>query len=132
MIPDTNETAPILNYWAHKMNLPEDIKPLQLKEFKKFDNGKLEYDMFPNNVLEDIIKIMMYGAYTKGYEKDNWKKCTDLSRYYNALRRHVEAWKAGEYYDAESGQPHLAHAACNIVFMHYLEEAKKKEQNGAS
>lgn len=98
------------------------------KEFKKYDSGKLEYDIFPNSVLEDIIKIMMYGAYVKGYEKDNWKKCTDNMRYYNAARRHVEAWRAGEYFDEESKYPHLAHAICNLVFMHYLEEEKRKDK----
>lgn len=94
--------------------------------FKKYDSGKLEYDMFPNSVLEDVIKVMMYGAYTKGYEKNNWMKCEDVTRYYNALRRHTEAWKAGEYIDPESGLPHLSHALCNLVFMHYLEQHKEK------
>lgn len=117
----------------HKFT-PSELRQLELKDFKKFDSGKLEYDMFPDNVLQDVVKIMMYGAYTKGYEKDNWKKCTDINRYYNALRRHTEAWKAGEYYDVESGQPHLAHALCNLVFMHYLEERKKSDaaKNDAS
>lgn len=93
--------------------------------FKKYDSGKLEYDMFPDSVLQDIIKVMMYGAYTKGYEKDNWKKCKDNTRYYNAARRHIEAYRGGEYYDVESGLPHMAHALCNLVFMHYLEEGKR-------
>ncbi len=93
--------------------------------FKKYDAGKLEYDMLPDLVIRDIIRVMMYGAYTKGYEKDNWKQCTDLSRYYNALRRHTEAWRAGEYYDPESNLPHIAHALCNLVFIHYLEESKQ-------
>jgi hypothetical protein len=98
--------------------------------FKKFDSGKLEYDMFPNEVLEGIIKVMMYGAYVKGYEKDNWKKCEDISRYYNAARRHQEARRAGEYYDPESGLPHVFHEACNVIFTAYLEEQKRKSTQG--
>jgi hypothetical protein len=93
--------------------------------FKKFDSGKLEYDMFPNSVLEDAIKVMMYGAYTKGYSKNNWMLCEDINRYYNALRRHTEAWRAGETLDPESGLPHLSHALCNLVFMSYLEKPKE-------
>ena len=97
--------------------------------FKKYDAGKLEYDMFPNSVLEDVIQVMMYGAYTKGYDKNNWMLCEDTNRYYNALRRHTESWKAGEYFDPESGLPHLSHALCNMVFMHYLEQQKRKDKS---
>jgi hypothetical protein len=97
--------------------------------FKKYDEGKLEYDMLPNEVLEGIIKVMMYGAYTKGYSKDNWKKCEDTTRYYNAARRHQEAHRAGEYYDPESGLPHVYHEACNVIFKAYLEEQKHKAKN---
>lgn len=100
--------------------------------FKKHDTGKLEYDMFPNSVLEDIIKVMMYGAYTKGYERDNWKKCKDIRRYYNAARRHQEAHMLGQYNDPESGLPHLSHALCNLVFMNFLEEEKRKNDTDTS
>lgn len=93
--------------------------------FKKYDTGKLEYNIFPHTVLVDIVKVMMYGAHTKGYGVDNWKKCTDSTRYYNALCRHMEAVRAGEYTDVESGLPHLSHALCNLVFWHYLEEGKR-------
>lgn len=101
-------------------------------DFKKYDQGKLEYDMFPNSILEGIIRVMMYGAYTKGYEKDNWKKCLDLNRYYNASRRHQEAYRAGEYLDSESGLPHVFHKLCNDVFIAYLLEEKRKNDTNSS
>lgn len=97
-----------------------------MTEFKKYDLGKLEYDMLPDSVIRGVVDIMMYGAYTKGYGKDNWKKCTDTSRYYNALRRHLEAWREGQALDEESGKPHLYHMLCNAVFLAYLEEEKRK------
>lgn len=101
------------------------------KEFMKADSGKIEYDLFPNNVLELIIKVMMFGA--KKYERDNWKKADakGLIRYYNAARRHDEAHMAGEYYDVESGLPHLAHKLCNDVFRLYLEERNRNEKQKA-
>src|SRR6267154_5397109 len=71
-------------------------------EFKKHDTNKLEYDLFPDSVLQDIVKIMMYGAYSKGYGKNNWQLCTNVNRYYNAARRHLETWREGEYNDVES------------------------------
>lgn len=101
---------------------------LDTDTFKKYDTDKLRYDMIPNNVMELWIKVMMYGAFTKGYGLNNWKKATteeDLLRYYNAGRRHDEAHQAGEYLDKESGLPHLAHLLCNIAFRLYLEEEKR-------
>lgn len=100
-----------------------------MTEFKKYDSGKLEYDMLPDSVIRGVVDIMMYGAYTKGYGKDNWKNCTDTSRYYNALRRHVEAWREGQSLDEESGKPHLYHMLCNAVFLAYLEEEKRKHES---
>lgn len=98
-----------------------------MTEFKKFDSGKLKYSIFPDSVLRDIIKIMMFGA--KKYGMDNWKLCEDNTRYYDALRRHLDDWRNEDYYDKESGEPHLAHALCNLVFLHYLEEQKRKSHD---
>lgn len=95
--------------------------------FTKFDSDKIKYSIYPNSVLEDIIKVMMFGA--KKYGMDNWKLCEDPTRYYDAGRRHEEAWKAGEHKDPESGLPHLAHALCNWTFAHYIEEQKRKKAN---
>lgn len=99
-------------------------------KFMRYDAGKLRYDIYPNSVLEDVIKVLMFGA-TK-YEMDNWKKATDTKTFYNSARRHEEAWKAGEYYDAESGLPHLAHVLCNWTFAHYIEEQERKKANNGS
>lgn len=96
------------------------------EEFRKYDTGKLEYTLLPDSVINDILKVMMYGAYTKGYGTDNWKKCKDVERYYNALRRHIDAFRTGEEIDKESGLPHLAHALCNLAFWHYLTQEGKR------
>ncbi len=100
----------------------------QNEAFKKYDQGKLRYDMIPNSVIELLIKVMMYGAFDKRYGVDNWKGAKseeDLKRYYNAGRRHDEAHMSGEYIDPESNLPHLAHKLCNDVFRLYLEEEKR-------
>lgn len=122
------------------MNIASSIKGLKERKmpevinkdgFKKFDTGKLRYDMIPNNVLELWIKVMMYGAFDKGYGVDNWKLAKtdeDLLRYYNAGRRHDEAHRAGEYLDPESGLPHLAHKLCNDAFRLFLEEEKRNDK----
>ena len=61
----------------------------------------------------------------KKYTKDNWKRCTEIERYINALERHLIEVKKGNFIDDESGCSHLAHLSCNAMFLHYL--TKKQE-----
>lgn len=43
--------------------------------------------------------------------EENWRQVEGWrDRYYDALMRHVEAWRGGEQYDPESSLPHLCHA----------------------
>lgn len=108
--------------------VPNDVPPTKPRElFKKYDQGKIDYSIFPNSVLEDIIKVMMFGA--GKYGMDNWKLCEDPTRYYNAGRRHEEAERSGEVLDPESGLPHTAHALCNWVFYHWIKEKQRKEND---
>ena len=129
----SNNVYVVPEYWhliPDRQKEARDKYMAEAETFKKYDEGKLRYDMVPNNVIELLIKVMMYGAFTKGYGVDNWKKATseeDLRRYYNAGRRHDEAHMSGEYLDPESGLPHLAHKLCNDVFRLYTEE---KNRNG--
>ena len=81
----------------------------------KYDSEKLRYDLFPIEALEEITKVLTYGA--AKYAPDNWRKvepCND--RYFAAAMRHMIAHRKGEQMD-ESGYHHLAHAACCIIFM---------------
>jgi hypothetical protein len=86
-------------------------------EGRKFDGGKLEYGLLPPKALEETVKVLTFGA--QKYERDNWKKVPDSKRrYFDALQRHVWAWKNGEQIDAESGIHHLAHAMCCLMFLY--------------
>jgi len=38
------------------------------------------------------------------------------------MYRHLNSHHAGEYFDQESGLTHLAHAACNLIFLMELED----------
>jgi hypothetical protein len=84
---------------------------------RKFDGGKLEYGLLPPLALEETVKVLTFGA--QKYERDNWQKVPDAKRrYFDALQRHVWAWKQGEQLDPESGIHHLAHAMCCLMFLH--------------
>lgn len=82
----------------------------------KFDTGKLSYSLMPRSALAWTVAVLTYGAVK--YEPGNWAAVEGWEeRYYDALLRHVEAWRDGDYYDEETQLPHLAHAACCAIFL---------------
>ena len=84
---------------------------------RKFDGGKLEYGLLPPLALEETVKVLTFGA--QKYERDNWKKVPDSKRrYFDAMERHIWAYKKGEQMDPESGIHHLAHAMCCLMFLY--------------
>ena len=82
----------------------------------KYDDDKLRYDLIPPNALDKMVAVLTYGA--KKYSPENWRQLDDLqNRYFAAAQRHLWAMKRGEFYDEETGEPHLAHAMCCLAFM---------------
>ena len=86
-----------------------------VEEFMKWDKDKLKYNLIPPFALKELAKVLTYGA--KKYKPNNWRKIDNPDRYIDALYRHLEAWRAGEEIDKESGLLHLSHALTNIVFL---------------
>jgi len=84
---------------------------------RKFDDSKLEYGLLPPLALKAMVEVLTFGA--QKYERENWKYVPDSKRrYFDALQRHVWAWKEGEEFDPESGKHHLAHAMCCLAFLY--------------
>lgn len=84
---------------------------------RKYDGGKLEYGLLPPLALEEVVRVLTFGA--EKYERGNWKYVKDSKRrYFDALQRHLWAWKQGEQNDVESGMNHLAHAMCCLMFLY--------------
>lgn len=88
--------------------------------FVKDNKEKVQFRWLPWAEIQDIARLLTYGE--KKYPGENWKKCTDLNEYMDALDRHLVAYKTGEKADLETGESHLLHAACNILFMLNLEK----------
>jgi hypothetical protein len=87
---------------------------------RKDDTGKPRYDLLPAVALHEVVRVLTYGA--GKYAPENWRKVEDWRpRYFAAAMRHLWAWFRGERIDPESTYPHLAHAACCILFMLELE-----------
>lgn len=82
----------------------------------KQDGGKLRWLLLPFGALELVVRVLEFGAHK--YAVDNWKIVADgKRRYADAALRHFVAWRRGEANDPESGLPHLAHAACCMLFL---------------
>jgi hypothetical protein len=83
---------------------------------RKFDGGKLQYGLIPPLALKATVDVLTFGAVK--YEPGNWRRVPDAQRrYFDALQRHLWAWKEGESIDQESGKNHLAHALCCLMFL---------------
>ncbi len=90
--------------------------------FVKHDQGKLRFDLLDHDFEAEIADVLTHGAVK--YDPDNWKRATSLEaydRYYAALRRHLLGWRRGEVIDPDSGKPHLACAACCLMFLRWFE-----------
>ena len=102
--------------------------PIEKQVGIKYDTGKLRYDLIPVESVEEVVKVITYGAVK--YKPNNWQHVENYKdRYYAACQRHLVEWKKGIKIDGESGLRHLAHAACCIIFILYLElkEELRKE-----
>lgn len=86
-----------------------------MTNYKKHDAKKRRWRLLPYEVLQQVVDIFDFGA--EKYGINNWKKCDDWDRYFDAMMRHIMAWRLGEINDKESGKHHLAHAICNAWFL---------------
>lgn len=87
---------------------------------RKDDTGKRQWSLIPWDVVEDVVQVLEFGA--KKYAPENWKKVPNArERYFDALMRHVLAWRSGEQNDPETGLNHLAHAGCCLMFLLWFE-----------
>ncbi len=110
-------------------HIPDNIKRrlYNMEEFKKYDGGKPRISLIPTDYLDGLMKVLEFGACK--YEVDNWKKCKDPIRFYDAAFRHMEAVRGGEELDPESGIAHMYHVACDIMMYQWLTENKEKSDD---
>jgi hypothetical protein len=86
----------------------------------KQDGGKPRWDLLPWEAVSPVVDVLTFGA--RKYAPDNWRHVPGArERYFAAAQRHMVAWWRGERVDPESGYPHLAHAACCVLFLLALE-----------
>lgn len=95
------------------------VNVTQVVQGVKHDAGKPRMDLLPSEALEEIAKVLAFGA--DKYSDWNWAKGFKWSRLYGATLRHLYAHIKGESKDPETGISHLAHAGANVLFLIYHE-----------
>lgn len=107
---ETIDDQPILN----KILYSKEAMPPN--EGLKYDDGKLRYDLIPPIAMEELAKILTYGS--RKYADNTWQNVKPFKpRYYGALMRHIQEWRKGNLVDEESGELHLSHAFCCLMFL---------------
>lgn len=75
-----------------------------------------EYALIPTGALAELARVYGHGA--SKYSADNWRLGYPYSWAISAMYRHIEAFRAGEEIDKESGLSHLAHAAWHLFTLY--------------
>jgi hypothetical protein len=103
-----------------------EVKRISPSEFIKLDSGKRRLSLIEPKFIQTLGDVITFGA--EKYAPGNWRLCEDTSRYKDALLRHIYAYLSGEQQDQETSLSHLAHAACNLMFLQYFDNLKKEEK----
>jgi hypothetical protein len=82
---------------------------------KKFDGGKLRFDLIPVDVMKEVARVFTDGAVR--YGSRNWEAGMSWSRPYAATQRHLHDFWDGVDVDADSGQSPLAHVIVEAMFL---------------
>ena len=107
-------------FTTFKSNITTNTKTVETTSIK-YDEDKTDYALVDASFEEAVAKVLTYGK--KKYGKNNWQQLPDAKdRYYAALRRHISEWRNGEKVDKETGLSHLAHAACNLMFLMFFDK----------
>lgn len=96
-----------------------------VKQFMKFDDKKNRLELIDPEFILGLGRVLSYGA--EKYDAWNWQKIDneeDIARIKGAILRHMMAYMGGEIYDPETGESHLYHIACNIMFLDYFDRNK--------
>lgn len=98
-------------------HIPDKIKSrmYDMEKFTKYNEGKPMDSLMPAGIMDGTLHVLGFGC--SKYEKDNWKKCNEMSTWYDGCKRHLNLFWSGEDLDKESQLSHIDHALCNLVFL---------------
>lgn len=91
---------------------PSDEQPVR---GLRFNSGKRRFDLIPPDTLAALADLLTVGA--QKYAERNWELGMPYKDAIASLERHLNAWKAGEDNDPETGLSHMVHVMCNAMFL---------------
>lgn len=101
----------------------ESDKPGQ----KDYD-GKPMIHLIDNDAIIGMAEVLTHGA--QKYEPNTWQNIENpIDTHYDALMRHILAWKNGEIDDPESGFSHIKHVLTNAMFLLHHENRYLRGKN---
>ncbi len=94
---------------------------------RKDDRDKLRWSLVPWGQMTAVVRVLKFGA--DKYGEGNWKNLSDFrTRYFDAALRHLMAWNEGESVDPDTGESHLAHAVCCLLFLMWKDATGGKKE----
>ena len=126
---DLEPYAPKITGPQVNLNPKQTLQIDDMAEAIKHDTGKADWSLMPWEAVEEINKVLAFGA--QKYAAHNWQQGTGFkyTRVLNSLLRHVFAYMRGEDLDPESGLSHMAHAGCNVLFLLHYNKNKSRYKN---
>lgn len=123
-LSETSQEPQILDGFLHS-----SIQSNNTETSMKFDAGKTQYHLLVPSFVRRIAEVLTYSA-THKYKPNSWQGLADSkNRYYDATMRHInEWWEHRRMEDPEDKIHPLIHAACNLMFLVYLDEHKEEQK----
>lgn len=82
----------------------------------RYNVGKIPWHLLPWDAVEEVVRVIQFGA--KKYSPRGWEdKPLSYVETAASMTRHTVAWLRGQDRDPETGLHHMAHAACNALFL---------------
>ena len=91
---------------------PPTTEPIE--DGAKTDTGKIRLGLVPTGLVWASGRAMTDGANNPNYGPYNWEKGLACDRLWDALMRHLQAFRDGEALDPKSGLLHTDHAAASL------------------
>lgn len=92
----------------------------------KLDGAKAKFGLVPPDAYLAVAEVMTAGALK--YSANNWVGL-ELSRVLDAMERHINAFRMGEEFAADSKQHHMAHAIANAMMAYHIVRNKPEQDD---
>ncbi len=90
----------------------------------KYDGEKPDMSLLSTPWLFAVGRVLTFGK--RKYAAHNWRNGIAISRLIAAALRHILAFMGGEDKDPETGESHLAHASCCLMFAYETLELRSQ------